>query len=570
MSENPSGLGHRIANLLRRYWPILLIFVLALFLRTAKLGELPGSFYEDEVLSGYLGRYLWQNGTDLYGNPWPLLYFNKFGDYYIILPMYLDGLSTYIFGVTEFATRFPTALLGALSVFPIFGLASMIFSNRKTGYLAGLFLAILPWHVVLSRATTESVIEMFFLLCGIWAILVALQKQRWRFYILAVGLFGLSYLIYHTARVYVPLIMIGATLIWFWQLKKNWWWRLSMVVTTTAFILLTLYIGTTAWGRGRFAQTSILSEQSGVMIRINELTFNLGHDSALVARVFHNKLLGYGREFLFQYGQYYSPQFLFFTGWQDTRYAVPEAGPVLLTMGLLFLTFLIPTNRKLSPDKKLLLFLALLWLIAPIPAATTVIESPNVRRSILISVPLVITAGWAMTRILIWSRGRWIGLLVGLLILTETCYVGFMYYYHFDLTASEYRSDAMTQVADFILTEGKNYDEVVVANRTTFPAYYLFAKKDFAPNWAQQFQFGLMIDQIDNVTLVNDDCVSGDYYAHHQVKPNSLYIESRSCVTDTSQLAEIGQIYGSNPKRGYRVLRPLLPPTPTPATLPAN
>ncbi len=546
----------------KKHWPILLIFILALFLRTAKLGQLPGSFYEDEVLSGYLGRYLWQNGTDLYGNPWPLLYFNKFGDYYIILPMYLDGLSTYIFGVNEFATRFPTAFLGALSVLPIFGLASLIFQNRKAGYGAALFLAVLPWHVVLSRATTESVIEMFFLLCGIWALLTALQKQKWRFYILAVLLFGLSYLIYHTARVYVPLLFIGSTVIWWLNFKKQLIWRLSLLLTSLLFVILTFYIGTTDWGRGRFGQTSILSEQSGVMIRINVLTYNLGHSSATLARVFHNKLLGFGREFLFQYGQYYSPQFLFFTGWKDTRYMVPEAGPVLLTIGLLFLTLLIPTDHKLKTDKKLLLFLALLWLVAPVPAATTVIESPNVRRSILISLPLVMTAGWAVARLVKINRGRIIT--IGLLILLsfETTFVGFMYYHHFDMVTSLYRSDGMLSLAKFLLTEGKKYDQLVVANRTTFPIYYLFAKKDFSPVWAQKFQLGLKIDQMDNVIAADSDCVSGDYFSNHPVVTNSLYLERKDCVADTSHLSEVGQIVGTSPMLGYRILKPkILEPT---------
>ena len=68
-------------NLIKKHWPLLLIFAIALVLRLYRLGTLPITFHEDELLSGYLGRYILQNGFDLYGNKWPLLYFNKFGDY---------------------------------------------------------------------------------------------------------------------------------------------------------------------------------------------------------------------------------------------------------------------------------------------------------------------------------------------------------------------------------------------------------------------------------------------------------------------------------------------------------
>ncbi len=42
------------------------------------------------------------------------------------------------------------------------------------------------------------------------------------------------------------------------------------------FFSLTFYISQTPWGKGRFDQTSIFSEQSGVSIRMSEMTYNLG------------------------------------------------------------------------------------------------------------------------------------------------------------------------------------------------------------------------------------------------------------------------------------------------------
>ena len=92
---------------------LIAVFLLALFLRLYKLGSLPWGLYEEEVTNAYVGRFILQNGVDLYGNRFPLLYFDKFGDSPPVLPLYIAGLATYVFGFTEFGSRFSTAFIGA-------------------------------------------------------------------------------------------------------------------------------------------------------------------------------------------------------------------------------------------------------------------------------------------------------------------------------------------------------------------------------------------------------------------------------------------------------------------------
>lgn len=70
------------------------IIVLATAARLIFLDTLPKSPHADEVMNAYVGRYILQNGFDLYGNPWPLIYFDNFGDYPNIMPMYLSGIFT--------------------------------------------------------------------------------------------------------------------------------------------------------------------------------------------------------------------------------------------------------------------------------------------------------------------------------------------------------------------------------------------------------------------------------------------------------------------------------------------
>ena len=98
---------------------LLLIFFLALFLRLIFLGSVPAGFHNDEVDVGYVGKFIVLNGKDPAGNILPLA-FNKFGDFRPTGLFYLAGISQLIFGSNEFAVRLPTALFGALTVFPLF------------------------------------------------------------------------------------------------------------------------------------------------------------------------------------------------------------------------------------------------------------------------------------------------------------------------------------------------------------------------------------------------------------------------------------------------------------------
>lgn len=105
---------------------LFVIFFLTSFLRIFNLLSLPFSLHTDELYAGYVGRYIFLHGQDVYRNIFPL-YFNKFGDFRPIGIFWLSGLSTFVLGINEFAIRFPSALFGALTVFPfIFSLSNYL------------------------------------------------------------------------------------------------------------------------------------------------------------------------------------------------------------------------------------------------------------------------------------------------------------------------------------------------------------------------------------------------------------------------------------------------------------
>lgn len=543
---------------IKKNWLLLSIFLLALVLRTVWLETLPATFFVDEVLSGYLGRYLWLNGQDLYGNIRPWLYFNKFGDYYILLPMYLDGLSTFIFGVTRFATRFPTALIGALAVFPLFGISWHTFRHRTPALLSALLVAVMPWHIVLSRATTESIIEMTVLLTLVWVLLVFAKNQSKKLLVLAVGMSLLSYLLYHTARILVPLIWIGYLLsysqIWFKQKHI----AVALLAICLGFLGLTGYVSQTEWGRGRFEQTSLFSAQSGVAIRMNEMTYNLGNDSVLLARFFHNKVLGFGREFLNQYLSYYDPSFLWSAdSWMRTRYAVSEVGPLYLSCILMLLAWVLPSRHRLKMSTQALLMLGWVCLIAPLPTSLTVIESPNLRRSVFMLAPLLLLAGAGWYRA--WGI-RWkmfsLGLGISLLLFGEFILFAYHYTTQSDFYSSLYRSDGWPEVAEYLLSQPAEHTYMVV-DSVDFPLYYLFAKEDFAAKYAQQFGFELRIDRMDSVLPRSEKCAIDIDRKDIATESATFIIEPDRCDADPCRFVAVDQITGVNQLTKLRVLKAL-------------
>ncbi len=533
---------------------LVLIFLLALFLRLFRLDSLPHTFHEDEVLSGYVGRYILQNGFDLYGNRWPIWYFNKFGDYYIIGPIYLSGISTFIFGINEFATRFPAAFFGALTISPFFYFILEIFNNKKVALFSSLFLAILPWHVVLSRSTTEGIIGCFFFLVGVYFLVKSLRKRFFKNLIFSFLCFLIGYWIYHPFRVYPFLTLLGFIFIYFFQLKKEKKYFLVLIILLLFFFSFSFYISQTNWGKGRFEQTSIFSILSGVFIRYNELYAQDGGQNVLLTRFFHNKLIGYGREFLNQYFSYLSPVFLFINGWQKSRYFVPESGPLFFIFGILILVGFFNLkdfiNRK---NKKTLIFFFYLLIISLIPASFTVVESPNPHRSLLFGILLMGLAGFGMERISQLKLKR-IKLNAGIFLILLFEFLLFWHNFekHFDYASSLVRNDPQKEVALYVINNESKHQRIYLPAQAAMSWYYLFYKKDFNSYYSKHFKLDSRINNTGKVFYVENSCPS-TILSSVLIPQNSLIIDRFDCLSE-KKFKEKEKIIGVNILLGYKVL----------------
>ena len=522
-----------------KYFYLFLIILIAAFLRFYKLGQLPFGFHNDEVMNAYVGRFILENGKDLYGNPWPILYFNNFGDYPNVIPMYLSGISTLIFGINEFATRFPIALAGTATVALIYLICHQLFKDSKVAILSALSLAILPWHLVLSRATAENITASFFFLLAFHLIFKSIKNENKRNFILSNLLLVGTYLLYPGFRVIVPVAsIVSIVLSYKSKLKK------PAIFTTIAFFTITLAISQTTWGKGRYDQTSVFSHNNVIAGKALQYSTSLGANRILEARFFHNKIVLAGQEILRQYTSYFSPSFWFNPVGKPSRYLVPEHGQFLYTLTAILLIailiqFIKPLNsnsmKKIFKKDQWKFFLAYLFLliISPVSASLTMDDTPNIHRSAVTGILLIFPVALAIAIILNFLKKEKIkDIFIGIF-LTILAIEGLFFWHYYskisNFATMIHRNEDQRALAHWLYQNENQYQKIYLTNNENIELHYLFHKKDFSTELSSQFSLKMKLDQINNIHLFKGDCFGVEDSSGPILEENEIIIVKSTC-----------------------------------------
>ncbi len=471
--------------------PLFWIFVLSLFLRTYKLGSFPVGFHVDEAKVAWNAMSILKTGMDDKGNRLSL-YYNSIGDYrptgifYVVMPFVL------FLGRSIFAVRFASSLFGALTVIPIYLLTNLILKKRpilkyklNIGYIASFLIAISPWHIEASRATSEVAISTFFALFAIYFFIKLIEEKKIRFVYLTVGFILLSYLLYHAIRFLAPPFFILVTIYYFKNIKRDQ--HFKIVLIPIIFVLsLTIFLSSTKEGRQRFNQVSIFNDVD-TNYEITRLHSENGTSASLATKIFDNKYQVYLRHFLMQYGDYFSEDFLIGYSAKPYRYVTPGTGLLMYTEVVLLIIGLISILR--SKEKYLPL---LLLLFAPLPAALTTEDAPNLHRSFfMIPFLIMIEAIGAYTFLKIFNKYSKNALKITTIILLLNFSMFFyMYFSHakihkpfitdYVLDGSSYRDVGTIELAKKLDVLETRYDKIVISNAPDdlYPWYAFFADKD--------------------------------------------------------------------------------------------
>ena len=153
-----------------------LIAALALFARIYQFGRIPGDINQDEAFAGYEAFSLLVSGKDSHGYSFPV-YLTAWGSGMNALNSYLMIPFIALFGLRTWVIRLPQLIVGSLSI-PVAYLTMKRLCDVKTALFSAFFLAIAPWHIMLSRWGLESNLAPGFLLFGFFFFLKGLDNSR--------------------------------------------------------------------------------------------------------------------------------------------------------------------------------------------------------------------------------------------------------------------------------------------------------------------------------------------------------------------------------------------------------
>lgn len=446
--------------------PLVLIFLLALILRVYRLGTFPVGFHADEVRVAWNTKSLMETGKDDRGIRFPL-YYNSFGDYRPTGIFYMTIPSLAVFGDTEFATRFPSALFGALTVFPLYALGYLLTKNKKIALLSAFFLSIVRWHVTTSRATSEVVISLFFFVAALWLYEKAKVKANVRFLIASLGLIVVSYFFYHSVRLLAPIYFLSLLILDKRILQKVQLIK-PMICATVFLFVLTGFFVMTPGGRGRLSQVS-LTKDKDVQTQV------LGMQSqtrSLFEKVFQNNAQVYLQSSIQEYTTYFSPQFFIGESALPGRYKIPGIGLLSLPTFIFFLAGIIGVLQK-KYDKTPLILL----LISPLPAILTREDSPNLHRAFyMIPFVVILTAYGAHY---IYKNKKPLIPILGIWVFFAFINMWVRYLSVGAIQMEQYRSPSATEVSIYLNEVKGGYDTVYVTNDpdSLYPWYAFFTKQ---------------------------------------------------------------------------------------------
>lgn len=386
-------------------WILTGIIVLAGLLRLYKLDKIPPSLNWDEVAAGYNAYTIAHWGKDEWGKIIPLV-FTSFRDDKHPVHIYLTAPIVGLFGLTDFNTRFSSAVIGILGVGVIFFLAKYIFDSSVAGFFASLFLALSPYHLHYSRGLWEANFALFFFLLGLMLFCKAIKKKSF-FLPYSFFCFGLSLLSYHSSKIVVFPLVLFLILLYIKKLLK---------IGKNFYLVLAILAG--------FVLLIVTNPRLLGLERANQTKFSddLIKNTALYKKT-NNYIFGYAEVVAKNWKDYYQFDYLFKNGDQNPRGSIKTVGQFLLIDA-----FLVPIGffGLLLKKRKELLFLTAWSLLAPLPAAMSS-TTPNATRSIFLLGSVILVSAYGASLLFNLFKAKWVKIAVCLLILSPVIYQSYRY-----------------------------------------------------------------------------------------------------------------------------------------------
>lgn len=186
---------------------LLLILGVGVAVRTVLYGKIPDGVYVDEAATGYDAYAILHYGIDRNGfhNPVQLV---SWGSGQYALAAYLSMPFIALLGLNQVSIRLASLCLGLISL-AVFYLLVRRTDGHRTALTALFFLAVNPWHIMLARWGIDSNLFPGVFLLATFLLIKSFQDERW--FIPALGVYGLTFYSYGTTYVMVPAFLLMVT-----------------------------------------------------------------------------------------------------------------------------------------------------------------------------------------------------------------------------------------------------------------------------------------------------------------------------------------------------------------------
>ncbi len=522
-----------------------LIIILAFALRVFNLAQVPPSLYWDEVSLGYNAYSILKTGKDEHGVRLPVTNFAAFGDYKPPGHIYLTVPSIYIFGLNEFAVRFPSAIFGTLTVILTYLLAIRLFNNKKIALVASLLLAISPWHLQTSRAAFEANLALFFSVLGIYAF-VKFAVDRPVYLWISAASFLVAIYTFTGQRLFVPFILLVLTIHFRKQVLSNF--KLVLLVAAISAILfwpLFKFSTQTIEGRLRFNEVTIFRDLKPIEDSIKYRDID---SFSPWSNLMHNRRVFYASEYLKHYFDAFNPSFLFVKGDVNPRLSIQEVGHMYyfeLPLVLLGLYYLFRNKQQYR-------FLILGWLLISPLGPATARETPHALRMIHIlpTYQLIAAYGFCNLIKIIELKKIFFNFVFSLPVIALATagiftfvlfYYLHMYYLHYPIDYSGEWQYGYKETVETVSNYYDKVDNVFVTESLGRPYIYFLLYRQVDPldyqNRAEIVRddfFFLKVKSFDKLKF-------GEVSNNNNVKGNNLYIVSPGSLPN--ELEKIKTVY---------------------------
>ena len=211
------------------------IILFAAAVRLIGLGSVPAGLQQDEASLGYDAFAIAKYGVDRNGFAYPIYPITWGCGGGSPLMIYINVLTIKLFGTGVVKLRLLPAILGIATVYIFYLILKEITLSYKKSLFGAAFLALCPWHIILSRWSLDSNIMPFTLGLSVYLFILGIKTGKTLIYCLSAAAYAMCMYSYGSATIVVPIHLI---LISIYCLRKKVLSVKQLILAVLTFVIV--------------------------------------------------------------------------------------------------------------------------------------------------------------------------------------------------------------------------------------------------------------------------------------------------------------------------------------------